>query len=67
MRLVKVGINPNNVIHMTKCYNCHSEYEFKLSDPEVHVSNDPRDGTSYSFKCQICNLPVYYYNPPKGR
>lgn len=67
MRLVKVGIDPKNVIHNVKCCNCSSEYEFKLSDPELHVSHDPRDGTSYSFICQVCNQTVYYYNPPKGR
>lgn len=66
MRLVKVGIDPKNVIHNTRCYNCASEYEFKLSDPEVHVSHDPRDGTIY-FICQVCSQTVYYYNPPKDR
>ena len=66
MRLVKAGIDPKNVIHNARCYNCASEYEFKLSDPEVYVSCDQLNNNAYSFICQVCSQTVYY-NPPKDR
>ena len=59
MKLVKRGTDPKHAVRHARCTHCKSEYEFTAADKEVRYHSDQREGSYYSFKCEVCCREVY--------
>lgn len=58
MKLIKVGNSKYDVVHNATCMNCKSEYEFKLSDPELFQTSAYEN--KFYFACHVCNQLVFF-------
>lgn len=61
MKIIKRGIAPRDEIKNATCRNCHSEFEYKMSDKEIkYIEGDrPWDSGSHYFTCPVCGDAVY--------
>lgn len=67
MRVIKPGIDPQDVAQQATCHNCHAVIEFMPR--EVERVSDQRDGDFYQFNCPCCGKSTTrqchtgYYGP----
>lgn len=57
MRILKQGVNPDDIVQQGTCYRCRTEVEFTRKEAKFHC--DQRDGDSYSVPCPVCNSRIY--------
>jgi len=64
MNILKKGTIPEELFYYGKCYNCHTEVEFKQK--EAKLTATPRDGDLLSVNCPVCKIKDIYSNAWSG-
>lgn len=57
MKVIELGILPEERVYQARCTSCKSLIEFDAK--EAKYVFDPRDGDCYKISCPVCNRDIY--------